>query len=485
MNLNLNNIQGNILGGFNKDFQTFVLLRFTDARKGRAWIDRIASQISSSSMVLRFNRLFKALRASGVKEPAKVISATWTNLAISHRGMVALGIAADTFPQEFRRGMAAQGREIGDLGASAPQTWQAPFNSREIHAILLVASDSESSLKKRVREIRNDPTFRAGARVIRPILEGRTRKDMRGHEHFGFKDGISQPGIRGIDRPDARINQARGNPGPPLLWPGEFVLGYPRQRRGAKKGKKGPNPDPGPISRSGPAWTVDGSFLVFRRLHQDVAGFRRNLKKLAASLNMSEALVGAKLVGRYKSGCPIEARAFHGGGPFVPPNQDPGKKSALARSNAMNNFGFRDDPQGNICPIAAHIRKAYPRDSRADIPAKSETHRLLRRGIPFGKSFGARSGGRARDRRGLLFLAYQNDIGEHFEFVQKNWVNNRDFPNADHPGQDAIVAQSARGPFMLNGRHLSIHHFVQTTGGEYFFAPSISALRKIGSKGIA
>jgi Transposase, Mutator family len=76
----------------------------------------------------------------------------------------------------------------------------------------------------------------------------------------------------------------------------------------SKKGHEGPNPDPGPISKLGPTRTVDGSFLAFRRLQQDVPAFQQNIKNLAAQLKISEDLVGAKIVGRYKSGCPIELR---------------------------------------------------------------------------------------------------------------------------------------------------------------------------------
>ena len=367
--------------------------------------------------------------------------------------------------------------------------------------MLIVAADDPSDLKRRVDEITGTPAFRGGVEVL-GTEDGKTRADQPGHEHFGFKDGVSQPGIRGLTPPDDPIgNPHQGHPGQDLLWPGEFVLGYPTQKPKAKKGVDGPNPDPGKPSRSGPAWTADGSYLVFRRLGQDVPGFRKQVQDLATRLTSHPDLVGAKLVGRYASGCPLEQRAFQPG-PFTPSPTDPGdpKKggnAALADSDSLNNnFEFGDDPDGAVCPLGAHIRKAYPRDERTppirqeDSESATQTHRLLRRGIPFGTSFGAPTGGGANDPRGLLFLAYQSDIESQFEFVQRRWVNNATFPafpRGLQPGEDPIIAQSHDGPFQIdpkNPKPISVQHFVTTNGGEYFFAPSLEALERIGANRI-
>jgi Dyp-type peroxidase family len=498
--LNLANIQGNVLGGFNKDFQTFLFVKFNGSTEGRAWIKAIADgdldigvAKSDSASVLEFNAQFKALTAEGVK-PETVIAAAWTNLAISFQGLAALGVKSadlNKFPKAFKDGMAARKAAIGDTGTSDPGTWIAPFGSNDLHAVVLLAADSEAMLTARVTAVTSSPEFKAGVTVLLR-QEGRTRTDERGHEHFGFKDGVSQPGIRGTTVPDDPIgNPDQGHPGQDLLWPGEFVLGYPTQKPKAKTGVDGPNPDPGPPSTSGPTWTTDGTYLVFRRLAQDVPGFRAHVKALATANGLSEDLMGAKLVGRYRSGCPLEARKFQPL-PFTPASTDPGIATlALADSDVLNNnFEFGDDPDGGICPLAAHIRKAYPRDEQTTPdPAQSEsstqTHRLLRRGIPFGNSFGAPQGGGANDPRGLLFLAYQKDIESQFEFVQQSWVNNTGFPPfpaGSTPGQDPIIAQSSSGPFQLapGKAPITVSHFVTTTGGEYFFCPSIDVLQNLG-----
>jgi Dyp-type peroxidase family len=356
---------------------------------------------------------------------------------------------------------------------------------------------------KRFRSITGTAAFQNGVQILRD-QPGRTRPDLPGHEHFGFKDGISQPGIRGVDPPDDPIgNPNQGHPGQDLLWPGEFIVGYATQIATAKAGVDGPNPDPGPDSPPTPAWTVDGSYLVFRRLRQDVGGFETHVSQLADALGWSADLTGAKLVGRYKSGAPIEQRKFQPR-PYTQPSIDPGDPDhgnpGLGNNNALNNnFEFGNDPLGAFCPLASHIRKSYPRDefTRAgadNSESTTQTRRLLRRGIPYGLPFDAHDPASAQMDRGLLFFCYQNDIESHFEFVQKNWVNNPNFPPnppgspslPGAPGEDPIIAQSASGPMLvdLTRAPVDVHHFVTTTGGEYFFSPSIKALRAIGDGSI-
>ncbi len=103
--------------------------------------------------------------------------------------------------------------------------------------------------------------------------------DRIGKEHFGFQDGISQPGVRGRLSPDpdsfltprvidpSHTPQAwlYGLPGQDLVWPGEFILGYP--------GSAADPLIPGAVKLPGPQWSRNGSYLAFRRLRQDVAAF--------------------------------------------------------------------------------------------------------------------------------------------------------------------------------------------------------------------
>lgn len=194
--LDLNQIQGNSIGGFNKDFQTNLFLKFTSDAAGRAWIKEISEEVaaSSSADVLEFNNQFSALRAQNVRKPEELISAVWVNLALSFQGLSALKLQdADlaAFPQAFRDGMAKRKAELGDVGASDPGNWGAPFNNpNDVHAVLIVAADHTHALNNKVNAITGTATFKAGMQILlqRP---GRTRPDLPGHEHFGFKDGVS------------------------------------------------------------------------------------------------------------------------------------------------------------------------------------------------------------------------------------------------------------------------------------------------------
>jgi deferrochelatase/peroxidase EfeB len=201
--INFKNIQGNILGGFNKDYQTMLFLRFTDLVKARKWIGHIASDISSSEDVLAFNQLFKLLKARHGREG--IVNATWTNLAFSYSGLQVINAQGlDEFPISFRQGMAARAETIGDVGNSAPAHWRDGLGSKDVHAVLIVASDIEAELGKQVKSYIEDPVFSSAITVLLR-QEGKTRFDVpgeAGHEHFGFKDGVSQPGIRGLTPPN-------------------------------------------------------------------------------------------------------------------------------------------------------------------------------------------------------------------------------------------------------------------------------------------
>jgi Dyp-type peroxidase family len=476
----LSNIQGNIFGGFNKDFQTLILIKFGDARRGRDWLQGIRYEITTSEQVIQFNKLFKLIKSATGRE---LIKASWTNIAFTINGLIQLCApeveAFERFPAglprlitgdppftppavpSFWQGMKATAANLGDEPGSDndPARWLWPYGSTDLHAMVIVAADSEYDLQERVREL----VARMEDHDITALRQeqGRTRLDVAGqagHEHFGFKDGISQPGIRGVDGPDDPADPDEGHPGQTLIQPGEFVLGYPREA-GMPADPTRPrvhNPAPGPASSFGPAWTVDGSFLAFRRLKQNVQGFRSFIGAEAPQQNMTEAGFAAKLVGRWRSGAPVESLK---GEPLTPPPPvDPGIADPSLVGDAKNNdFTYSTDEAGDAVPLCAHIRKVYPRDESTPGGGENnnQTHRILRRGIPFGPSFDAAPGD---DDRGLLFLCYQSLLENQFDFLERIWVN------------------WGRRPPRPGG---SSGWWVSTTGGEYFFQPSISALKVI------
>ena len=477
--LNLSDIQGNVLGGFNKDNQTFVALVFPTTTAGRSWVQSVRTQIASAAEVTAFNNARRAV-AQRDGSQTSLLTSTWMNVAFTYAGLTALGVNStdlSLFPQEFRSGMAARAPQLGDVGASAPSNWPLPFQ-RRAHALLILAADTVADLATLTNQ-QLALAKQLGVKVLW-TQQGSVRVDQPGHEHFGFKDGISQPGVRGLTTPSDPTNPDQGIPGQDLLWPGEFVIGQPTQVGGTQ-----PLTAMGPPSIGGPAWTSNGSYLVFRRLTQDVAGFRDFVAQTATAQGISTDLMGAKLMGRYKSGAALETAGAQAA--------DPGLSDPTLLSDArVNNFEFGGDPNGAVVPLAAHIRKTYPRDSRTRDggEADAQTHRMLRRGIPFGASLPAGTPSTdpaARPAypadRGLLFLCYQSSIRRQFEFVQSRWVIDPNFPRTD-AGQDPVVAQNTTpGSFTLPGgqpNHIALmQRFVTTTGGDYFFQPSLAALQRL------
>jgi hypothetical protein len=185
--INFDNIQGNIFGGFSKDFQDFLFLKVNNQAKARKWVKENSDElISTSTQVLKFNNAFKALLASGVPRPETIITAEWANIAFSFKGLQALGFTAADFgalPPEFTAGMAARKANIGDAGTSDPLHWIAPFdpaNLPNVHAILLVAADTGQNLNDHSTLFTTNADFAAGFTVLGTV-HGRTRVDEMGH----------------------------------------------------------------------------------------------------------------------------------------------------------------------------------------------------------------------------------------------------------------------------------------------------------------
>jgi Dyp-type peroxidase family len=522
--LQVDEIQGNILAGFSKDNQTLIFLRIEDAGEFKKWLPAIVPFIATTDEVLQFNRLFKMIRARRRVESRAVLS-TWLNIAFSFRGLEQLTEEAAKFKDDaFLEGLAKRSSSLNDplTGEGFQKNWLIGGEGNEPDLVFIVASDSLEEMGLAVRRI--ESWIYEGAEIggnlapsgVKVIFKqkGATLPDpLRGHEHFGFLDGVSQPGIRGVSDKTGELitpqqnpsDLTQGKPGQDRLWPGEFVFGQPGQdpKDAGNKGK---------IRSAGTEWANNGSFLVFRRLRQDVGAFHDFLKREGNRLNLGAERFGAKCVGRWASGAPIERAAFEDNAKMsrddcannafnfqedtIPKLPAPG--SGQCRDNFPDALA-KQDSEGLICPIAGHIRKAYPRDDVSANPKKqpipneadTETHRLLRRGIPFGDPFDPTvipDDG----NRGLLFLAYQTSIVDQFEFVTKNWVNNPDFKDPDS-GHDPILGQSNKNgsrerSFTLkldNGQEQTVRmekDFVIPTGGGYYFAPSITALKTLSDK---
>jgi Dyp-type peroxidase family len=530
--LRISNIQGNVVPGFNKDFQAFIFLRLVEADgdlwRFRRWLQVMLPFISTSKQVLAFNQLYKRVEACEKKSPLsrhgkpQTVQATWMNIAFSYRALSRLTDDANAFRDEaFKAGLANRSPLLGDPTDPAmeghPRNWVVGGNENEADVVLIIASDDRGDLLAQIAWVESTidaPRTTMGDRfgrsleVINKQLAAVLPDQLSKNEHFGFRDGISQPGVRGrlsetpgdYLTPSETPNQKQGKAGQDLVWTGEFLLGYYRQR-----GLGSANI----VERSddqycpGPDWATDGSYVVIRRLRQDVRRFLEFFDEAARRYGAPDSKTLQSLcVGRRPSGEPLvpvgeEAKDA----PHKPvPDQDP---TCPDNEQWINFFEFADrDPHGEACPFAAHIRKVYPRDDEStslDEPASevtTQTHRLLRRGIPFGDPYNAELDRQGRDNgeRGLMFVAYQASIERQFEFVTRHIVNNPAFrvtvgglDPGYNPGYDPIIGQNGTTPdrvrdftVVIDGRPTPIRapgEWVIPTGGGYFFAPSIPALR--------
>jgi len=460
----LDDVQGNVIDAFGKDHQRLLLFEMTDPAGAKRWLAAMSNAVATGAEVRAFNDLFRRVRdrRGGHRE---IVESVWTQLLLTASGLRFIGVADAVVAQlgpEFAGGMKSQAAQLDDTAESDPTTWREPYKSRTIHAMVVVAADERQDLDEELDFVVD------AAQDHGVVLVGQERGNtlpgaLRGHEHFGFKDGISQPRI-------AELEPAPSAGAEPAAVPlGEFVLGY----------------DAPHALAAIPTWAKNGSLIAFRRLTQDVAAFRQFVGDEAGALGLDADQCAAKLVGRWRSGAPLALRPDH---------DDP----ALAADATQNNaFDYSDDPDGFHTPRFAHIRKVNPRNE-APIPglADAQARRILRRGIPFGRPLSAASEATPHER-GLLFLCAQANIGEQFQFIQRAWANDANFPQSEEPpvgGYQPTPGATADGPDPIIGEHHGtgvdnlkrndkpdtavtlVHQFVTVTGGEYFFCPSVSAL---------
>jgi Dyp-type peroxidase family len=536
--LDLADIQGNILSAYGKQGfpkGRFMLFHIEQGDLARRFINALLPMITTA---LRWPS------SSNIPTGKKTVErpAVTVNVAFTWYGLLALGIPTRTLrgmPDEFIDGMTARAPMLGDdfTGPLWKKSWDEVWiNSGQDHGIhpdtvhFLITLNAQMNpdgsavpaLAKKTQEIEH---LARGVRLLtgnnRPGQPKQKYQELSAlfervshdrakplpKEHFGFTDGIGDPVFDGqYPNRHEKFYEAgngafdgSGNWRP--LATGEFLLGYPDEAQEIAGAAM-----PLEFSRN-------GTFMAYRKLHENVQAFNTFLdehaKAFAAVAGIQddqarETLI-AKMAGRWSDGVPVsraptfaEWKAFNENHPDVDPVVDPA--GAAARYAALSNFTFGDDSDGTKCPLTAHMRRVNTRDMLDPSGGEkgsvlNNRRRILRRGLPYGES---PEGTLDEDEHGIVMLIVCAGLFRQFEFVQQQWINygldlragNDTCPIVGNhsdgtPGgkngpkaKFVIPADPTSGqpPFIVEG----IPQFVETRGGEYFFVPSMTALRMIG-----
>jgi Dyp-type peroxidase family len=417
-----------------------------------------------------------------------------------------------SFQGAFNIGMANRGRVLGD-GSSEDWRWtdsdtnRPKEGPRAAHVAVIIYGKKIENCREALAD--HAKALGKVGRLVHcidtepvPTPSKASELQRLEFEHFGFRDGISQPIIRGTQR------FAKGALERDIVEPGEFIFGYrnnqdhypptPVVRIDSDLADCLPMPPKKPSRfpmfghghRPARDFGQNGTYLVIRELAQDVEGFTEFTEKKATELakgypkladvaggTITAEWVAAKMMGRWRDGTPLVERA---GG-------DKGE-GVRKHSDRENDFSYAiDDPQGMHCPFGSHIRRANPRDSlQPDDPAQQSIvnrHRLLRRG----RAYQHRSAAGVVEEKGLLFVALCTDLERQFEFVQQTWINSpvfhglKDEPDpilgcAD-PETQKFTIPTPSGPLRLH----AMQSFVSVKSGGYFFLPSRSAIRYLAN----
>lgn len=439
MTLELDDIQHILLTRTPALTGRYEFLTFDSVAGGRAWLAEMLPLAQSATDVLT----------------TVDASKRWVTLAFTWTGLRALGVDDEslaTFPDEFREGMAARADILGDTGANAPEHWLGGLADDALHAIVILFARDEA---ERVRCVAEHDGLLARCDGVRSLsyLDLNANPPFNyAHDHFGFRDRLSQPVMKGSGE-----EPTPGSGGP--LEPGEFILGYPDED--------------GPVTNL-PAPEVlvrNGSYMAYRRLEEHVGLFRDYIAGNASTPEEQE-LLAAKFMGRWRSGAPLV---------LAPTADDPELGADPMRNN---NFDYKEmDPLGYACPLGAHARRLNPRDTAHNMNRR----RMIRRGATYGPALpdGAPDDGVDRGIAAFIICA---SLVRQFEFAQNVWINDKTFHELGNEHDPICGTQDGTLDFTVPKRpirkvHKGIPAFTTLRGGAYFFMPGLRALRYLATGG--
>lgn len=466
----LKNLQGNILKSHGRNFSTHLLLTFTGgSKKTRRWISTFTEQYVTDA----FRQHCEAGKFNG--NPTRLFAGFYLSAA----GYQSLGFDdLNDFVEDneidnsvlisFKDGMAAGFDELNDV---TPNEWDESFRDNQIHALVLLAEDDSERLTDATAKI-TESLENIAAKVF--VQKGKVLRDENGKpiEHFGFRDCISQPLFY---LQDIEKERAKGFDRWDSAAPLKIVL-----VKDVLAGEE----------------NSFGTYLVYRKLEQNVKQFKESERRLAGTdcLNLAEEdmeRAGALIVGRYRNGVPLELSAT-------------ANDENLIDYNNFNFIGADDKPTAEKCPYHAHIRRMMPRGELGltDGKFKQEElrHRIVRRGITYDDrekdaNDNPLISGDAEADVGLLFMCFQSSIPKQFGFLQARWANASGFLGKDEVGIDPIIGQNCDLQDFEHqkwypkwddnnepSKSFEFKTFVTLKGGEYFFAPSIPFLKNLDTE---
>jgi Dyp-type peroxidase family len=415
----------------------YEFLSFRDPAGGRAWLSAIKETVHSAA----------AMRATVDKDKR------WVSIAFTWNGLRALGLdeaSLATFPEEFQQGMPARAEMLGDTGVNAPEHWIGGLASPDLHAIAILFARDEPERLRCVGEHDKLVASSKGVDVMSVLDLNANPPFNYAHDHFGYRDRLSQPVIEGGGEEPTPGSGA-------ALKAGEFILGYPDEF-----GVTAVNPQPKMLARN-------GSYMAYRRLEEHVGEFREFLRQHGDTPEEQE-LIAAKLMGRWRSGAPL----------VLSPDKD---DLALAADMQRNNdFNYKEmDPHGYAVPLGSHARRMNPRDTAANINRR----RMIRRGATYGPALpeGAPDDG---VERGIAAFVICGSLIRQFEFAQNVWANDRNFHELVNERDPVIGNQDGTLEFKIPRRPLrktikGLPAFTTLKGGAYFFLPGLKALGYLAS----
>jgi Dyp-type peroxidase family len=414
----------------------YEFLTFRSAAGGRAWLMGLIDKVGTAQAV-----------------GANVADSRWVTIGFTCSGFRVLGVADTslaTFPEEFRQGMAARADILGLTGANHPDNWVGGLASPKLHAIaILFARDVAERERCRVEHERHVKQCEGVELLSSLDLEAIPPFD-HAHEHFGYRDRLSQPVIEGTG-----VEPTAGSG--PSLKPGEFFLGYPDE-----EGSPAEMPQPEILS-------CNGSYVAYLRMEEHVGAFRDFLREHGETPEQQE-LIAAKLMGRWRSGAPLV---------LATERDDPNLGADHRRNNDFNYASM--DPHGYACPLGAHIRRMNPRDTAVNMNRR----KMIRRGGTYGPPLpeGAPEDG---IERGIAAFVGCASLVRQFEFAMNVWANDPNFHELGNERDPIFGTQDGTFDMTIPKRPIrrkitGLPAFTTIRGGAYFFLPSLRALHYLVS----